>query len=543
MLKQHVEISRATSAFQVALPVKKEKKSAKPADADEKPKPAAPTTRDFPAGSYVIRMDQPYSRVADALLDYQYWSPEDPQTTPYDDTGWTFGELFGVQVARVTDAKVLSVPMERVTELRSFGGVRGEGSVFAIDNHAEPALATLRYRLKDATIDAAEESFDLNGHKFSRGTFLIRGVSRSDLDTAAKSLGLQVVAITAAPGVKTHPVRAPRIAYVHTWISTQSEGWWRLAFDNLQIPYDYMSTQALSKIPDLNAKYDVILFPPVTGNANSNTIVQGTPTSWGNPLPWMNTPETPNLVGKNDSTPDMRPGLGWDGLANVQSFVRNGGVLLTALDTSQFAVATGMANGVSFSNSEKMKIVGSIVGTRLVDAASPIAYGYDEKVSAYCDNGPIFSVTNIIGGRRRRLGPAMTSRPTGRGTKDDPDFVVGRPASEIPDEPEKELWEAPQPTDEQRFNNPRFIPPANRARVILRYADSKDLLISGLVENGNEIAQHPAVLDVPSGSGHVILFSINPVYRGETENTYSLVLNTLLNFDSLNVGRTDADQK
>src|SRR6201993_1251909 len=55
MLKQHVEISRATSAFQVALPVKKEKKSANPADADEKPKPASPTTRDLPAGSYVIR--------------------------------------------------------------------------------------------------------------------------------------------------------------------------------------------------------------------------------------------------------------------------------------------------------------------------------------------------------------------------------------------------------------------------------------------------------------------------------------------------------
>jgi Zinc carboxypeptidase len=543
MLKQHVEISRATSAFEVALPVRKEKKSGKATEDEEKPKPPSPTTRDFLAGSYVIRMDQPYSRVADALLDYQYWSPEDPQTTPYDDTAWTLGELFGVQVARVTDAKVLTVPMERVTELHPFGGVQGEGSVFAIDNHAEPALASLRYRLKDASIDAAEEPFESSGHKFSRGTFLIRGISRSDLDAAAKSLGLHAVALAAAPNVKTHPVRAPRIAYVHTWISTQSEGWWRLAFDNLQIPYDYMSTQALAKISDLNAKYDAILFPPVSGKTGHNAIVEGTPTAWGNPLPWMNTPETPNLVGKVDSTPDMRPGLGWDGLAKLQSFVRNGGVLLTALDTAQFAISTGLANGVTSTSSEKMKIVGSIVGTRLVDAASPIAYGYGEKISAYCDDVPIFSVTSILGSRHRHLGSEMKTRPTGRGTKDDPDFVIGRPGSEVPDEPAKELWEAPQPTDEQSFNNPRVIPLANRARVILRYADSKDLLISGLVENGNEIAQHPAVLDVPSGSGHVVLFSINPVYRGETENTYSLVLNTLLNFDSLNAGRKDADQK
>ena len=548
MLKQHVEISRAKSSFEVTLPAKKEKKSAKPTEAEDKdkdndkpkPPPASPT-RTFPAGSYVIRMDQPYSRIADALLDYQYWSPEDPQTTPYDDTAWTFGELFGVQVTRVTDSKILAVPMERVTALPTFGGVQGDGSIFAIDNHAEPALATLRYRLRDANIDVAEDAFEAAGHKFSRGTFLIKtAVSRSDLDAITKNLGLRVIALASVPSIKTHPARAPRIAYVHTWISTQAEGWWRLTLDNLQIPYDYISTQAIAKIPDLKAKYNVILFPPVGWNSNFNTIIQGLPISWGNPLPWLNTPETPNLVGKNDSTPDMRPGLGWDGLAKLQEFVSKGGVLLTATDTSQFAASVGMTLGVTATSSDKMKIVGAVVGTRLVDSASPIAYGYEEKVSAYCDNGPIFSVNSILGSRRRHLGPEMKSRPTGRGTKDDPDFVIGRSTAEIPEEPERELWETPQPTDEQLNNNPRVIPPADRARVILRYADAKDLLISGLVENGNEIAQHPAVMDVPNGSGHVILFSINPIYRGETENTYSLVLNTLLNFDNLNAGRKDS---
>jgi hypothetical protein len=542
MLKQHVEVSRATTPFQVSLPAKKEKTPSQSSDAQEKPKPPAPTSRDFPAGSFVIRMDQPYSRVADALLDYQYWSPEDPQKTPYDDTGWTFGELFGVQVTRVTDPKVLTVPMERVTELLPSGGIQGEGSVFAIENHAEPALATLRYRLKDATIDAAEEPFPSGERKFNRGTFLITGNTRADLDNVTKSLNLRAFALSKAPTVKMHPVRAPRIAYVHTWINTQDEGWWRLALDNLQIPYDYLSTQALARIPDLNAKYDVILFPPIGWNYNSTTVVEGLPTSWGNPLPWLNTPETPNLVGNNDATSDMRSGLGWDGVAKLQDFVARGGVLLTTTDTSQFALSVGLANGVSLSAPEKMRIVGAIVGTRLVDPASPIAYGYDEKVSAYCDNGPIFSVNSILGSRRRHLGPEMKTRPTGRGTKEEPDFVVGRPPSEIPEQPEHKLWEIPPPTDEQLFNNPRVIPPADRARVILRYADEKELLISGLVEGGKEIAEHPAVLDVPSGKGHVILFSINPIYRGETESTYSFVLNTLLNFDSLNVGRKNAEK-
>ena len=77
--------------------------------------PQAPRRATFPAGSYIVRMDQPYSRIADALLDYQYWAPNDPQKTPYDDTGWTFPEGFAVQAVRVTDAKVLDAPMERVT--------------------------------------------------------------------------------------------------------------------------------------------------------------------------------------------------------------------------------------------------------------------------------------------------------------------------------------------------------------------------------------------------------------------------------------------
>jgi hypothetical protein len=544
--KQHVEISRATSAFTVALPAKKPKKPSKKEeakDAKEKERDAEPTSRDFPAGSFVIRMDQPYSRIADALLDHQYWSPDDPQKTPYDDTGWTFGELFNLKVFRVTDAKVLEVAMERVNEVKPAGGVKGEGAIFAINNNAEPVLATLRYKLRDASMEAAEEPFEAGGKKFNRGSLIVRGVARSDFDAATNEIGLHAIALSAAPSVKTHPVRAARVAFVHTWLSTQTEGWWRLALDNLKIPYDYISTQTVAKIEDLNAKYDVILFPPVGFNASSTAIINGTATGWGNPLPWKNTPETPNLVGKNDSTDDMRSGLGWEGVAHLQSFVGKGGVLLTATDTSRFAISIGLAESVSVGTAQKMNIVGSVLGARIVDGASPIAYGYDEKVSVYCDNGPIFSLGSIAGARGfRRLGGHSTSRPTGRGTADDPDFTVGRPGVEAPEETSSEAWEYPPVTDEQKRNGYRVIPAANRARVILRYADGKDLLISGLVEGGDEIAQHPAVLDVPAGQGHVVLFSINPVYRGETRGTYSLVLNTILNFDALDAGRKLAEK-
>ena len=73
--------------------------------------------------------------------------------------------------------------------------------------------------------------------------------------------------------------------------------------------------------------------------------------------------------------------------------------------------------------------------------------------------------------------------------------------------------------------------------MILRYGDAKDLLVSGLLDGGNEIAQHAAVIDVPVASGHVVLFSNNPIWRGETQGSYFLVFNAILNFDQLNVGR------
>src|SRR5262249_16776608 len=147
---------------------------------------------------------------------------------------------------------------------------------------------------------------------------------------------------------------------------------------------------------NLNAKYDVILFPPGAGNPTG--IIKGAPTDWGNPLPWKKTAETPNLlVDPNDSTDDIRPGMGWQGLEHLVDFVRKGGLLVTAEDTSNFAAAMGMLDGVSVGPGQRERIVGSVVKTRIVDDASPIAYGYNETLPAYCDNGLVFGVSNVAG--------------------------------------------------------------------------------------------------------------------------------------------------
>ena len=76
------------------------------------------------------------------------------------------------------------------------------------------------------------------------------------------------------------------------------------------------------------------------------------------------------------------------------------------------------------------------------------------------------------------------------------------------------------------------------ARVVLRFAPEKELLLSGMITAGNEIAEKPAVVDVPHGKGHVILFANNPMWRGETMGSFFLVFNAIMNYDHLNAGRT-----
>src|SRR5262249_29107545 len=286
--------------------------------------------------------------------------------------------------------------------------------------------------------------------------------------------------------------------------------WWRLEFDRYKVPYDYISTQDVAKNDNLNAKYDVIIFAPV-GRANPQQIVSGMP-MFGNPLPWKKTELTPNLGG-TDETDDMRPGLGWTGVQNLQIFVRRGGLLITANDTANLAVSFGFTPGVSIGQPQRLRVTGSVLRSKMVDAASPIMYGYGDNLAIFCANGPIFNLSNTVGGRGGRRAPGEGGGGfTGRGPADGPDTPPSRPAASLPaaEPPAGPDWQtgrATQPSPEHLRNGVYVIPPSARPRAVFRYADSRDLLVSGLLEAGNEIAQHAAVIDAPYEQGHIVLFS------------------------------------
>ena len=533
LARQHVEIQRLTAPFSVAAPTRPLEAEGETNDAAKKTAEAVPGPRLLPSGSYVVRMDQPYSRIADALLDRQYWSPDDPQRHPYDDTGWSFGELFDVEALRVGDARILDAPMVPVGEAVSPpSGVTGTGEIFLVAQHGADAMLSLRFALDSAAspggtgaarVEATTAPFRALARDFPRGSWIVTGVDRAVLAGLASRLGIAVTAVAERPQVATRPVARPRLALLHTWLSTQTEGWWRQRLDLLGVPYDYISTQDVAATADLAAQYDVILFPPV-GAGDPQRIVSGLPL-WGGPLPWMKTAATPNL-GTIATTPDQRPGLGFTGLDHLKKFVESGGLLVAVEDTAELLIENGFTPGVRVTDPGSVKVAGSLLDARFPASDSPVTEGFGDRLTVYSADGMSFELSRLAaGGFAQGESP---ERPTGRGSKGDIDGPQGRAFPAAPTAPKAERWESLPLTSEQTRRNPNVIPEDLLPRTLVRFGDSKDLLVSGLLDHGAELAKRAAVVDAPLGMGHVLLFAINPVWRGSTIGSHPLVWNAIL---------------
>ena len=491
---------------------------------------------EYPAGSYVVRMDQPYSRMADMLLDRQYFNINDP--SPYDDVGWTLGPLFNVKTVRIEDPAVLSAPMTLVKgPVQAPGGLvrpaAGSIAAWLINNGAENALATLRFEAKGLKIAAAEKAFEAGGRKFNAGSFIIKAAENPAdtdkwLDEAGRRLGLPVIGAAAVPDVPIHEAALPRIAVMHTWQNTQNEGWLRIALDANGIPYDYISVHAVRDNAALRGKYDVILFGPSSPDALS--VVAGV--GGDKPAAWKKTPTTPNL-GTEDATDDLRGGLEFEGVIHLRDFIKSGGLFVTLGNSSALPLQFGLAGGMSVKPTRALWARGGVFKAEVTDKTSPLVYGYDDTLGVYFSQAPVIGFGSGMGGGYPMPGTQATGRPSGRGAASDADVVQGRPkdmGQKSLEEFRKAQKDAP-PAEGPRGGGAAAGP---RPRTIIRFAGSAaDLLISGGLAGGEELAGTPALIDAPLGEGHTILFAFNPAWRHETQGSYALLFNALLNYKNL----------
>ncbi|HSE39388.1 MAG TPA: hypothetical protein VLH08_01370, partial [Acidobacteriota bacterium] len=483
-------------------------------------------TLKFAAGSYIIRMDQPYSRLADTLLDIQFVKGEE---RIYDDTGWSLGYTKNLDVKRIVNQDVLKVSMKlwnpSVNQL-----VNLKANVIAVRNYADTDLVKLRYQLKDAKFAIIDEEFKQQGMNLPAGTIFIT-VDDSNRKSVESTLGqygsFSIDTISKVPQ-NAREISIPKIAILHTWLNTQDEGWYRLAFDSLGVPYDYISTQDVSADSALRSKYDVIVFPPV--GYSPQDIVNGLPD--GPPIPWKKTELTPNLG--VDETDNIRPGMGYSGVANLKKFVEDGGLLITVQETAEWAIVYGLARWVRVIQPAKLKVRGSILKTVVSDNSSPVVYGYDDSIPVHYSDGPVFKIGMDI--RRREQDEA---RPSGRGSKNDPDVPQGRAFIEMPEKPKPGPGEEGfVPSEDLPFRFQPFIPKMeDRPRVILSFPKEADqILLSGMLEGAEDITGAPVVIDSPLGKGHILLFANNPMWRMTTQGTYGLIFNAVFNYNQLDTG-------
>ena len=449
------------------------------------------------AGDWIVRMDQPYTALVRTVLAVQKFRPDDP--SPYDDTGWSLDELRHVTVHTIADSSVLAKPMQLLKEdAKVSGTVAGNGGTLLVAHSGDWRSAVLPWRVSGAKVTVADSAFTADGKSYPAGTYLVD--NSAAVRAAISQLGMTATSSSAAPSVRSHLVQLPRIAFVHTWIETQNEGWVRHALEEMSVPFTYMSTQRLKEAGLLD-RFDVVLFPHVSGPTTS--MVNGRPMV-GPAVPWKTTALTPSL-GKIDSTDDIRPELGLEGTAALRHFVERGGLLLVEGNTSRLPIDFGFTPSVSVVNTPRLLARGAIFRAEVVTRSSPILYGYDRgAIPVYFNTAPLLSVATGRGGGEG-----------GAGGDDERSLSVAQ--------------NRPDPSIARQTA-------AQKPRVILRFSPNVDsLLVSGLLDNGGEMTGRAAVVDAPLGQGHVVLFGIRPMWRYETQGSYAMVLNALANWNALDI--------
>ncbi len=473
-------------------------------------------------GDYIIRADQPYRTLADMYFAVQNYPVANPR--PYDDTGWTMQYLRNVKLSAVNAKAILDLPMTLLTaDAKVEGAIDGNGETLLIDHTTDNTLMQFRFRNGAVKMLAAEEDFEAAAHAFHAGAFIIPNADRAKLEPSIHELGLVVYAVVSPPAVKTHDLDVPRIGYVHSWTRTQDEGWVRSALDTYEIPYSYFADQKL-RDPNLRAKYDVIVFPHVGGTSQSQ--VNGVPLTGKDPIPYKTSELTPNL-GINDQSDDIRGGMGLEGLAELAKFVRAGGTLITEGSTASLMVDFGLAPGLTVEHPDDLAARGTILRGLISDHKSPLVYGFEGKdLPVYFNQDPVLALSNGGGGAG---GFGQVINPNANPVHISPYEGIEAPAKPSDDAPSPRSWSMGPDADEVH------------PRVVMQFPTKQDdMLLSGMLSGGQKLANRVLVADIALGKGHIVLFALRPFWRWQTQGTFFLPFNAILNWNDLDAGKTDA---
>jgi hypothetical protein len=342
----------------------------------------------FPAGSYVIKRDQPYGRLAKNLLERQRYP--DATLRTYDDSGWTMGLTMLVDVKEIKDKSILDVTTTPVTQLTWKGKVSGNSTAgLAIAHYGSNNMIAFRYKLRTVSMRIAEKSFKVDGVEFPAGSFIVTPpADLAAVRAAVEEFGLTAAALSTLPAVESHDADAPRIAMFTSWNGTQEIGWVRFTFDKFGIPYDLIYKERLKK-GNLRADYDVLLLP--TQNLNRAAVFAP---AAAKPVPYMRGTKY-KFLGMYGESPDITGGIGGEGVDAVARFLEAGGTVIAIGNAVRFPTELGLARTVDASGSTSPQFYAPrpLVNAEILRLDHPVFYGYSEKLMPikYL-GGPLMSV-------------------------------------------------------------------------------------------------------------------------------------------------------
>jgi hypothetical protein len=454
----------------------------------------------FPAGTYVVRLDQPYRNYAVDLLSPQVF-PKD-KGEPYDDVSWEFPANFHLAAIPTADASVRSAALTALKEIpQPLGRVSGEGPVFLLKDTGQEGLFAARYRLAAFDVEIAERPFRLGGEEFPEGSWILPAKSglADALHSVANEFGLDFLSAASAPDVAKHMAKVPRIGVWVPWADTDSIGWIRYILDQRRVPYSYIRDEDI-RAGKLHERIDVLLYGHV--DLELAEQIEGLPRRWG-PMPFKKTAQTPSF-GTPAESEDITGGIGYAGLAEIQRFVDSGGLLITLGSGSMLALEGGVVRGVrtvsgglprstagggSASAAAAQEAItrtpGAHVRVTFARPEHPIAYGYPAHTHVFRQNFPLYSV--------------------------------------------------PRTWLRMAYCTTCLDGPEDRSGIVMEWGDSAGapFVVSGQAWGEENILGRPAIFDMPIGRGHVVAFNFNPFHRDMNRGDHRLVWNTILNWRAI----------
>ena len=448
---------------------------------------------DFPAGTYLVRLDQPYRGYALDLLTPQKYPADKAPYEPYDDVSWALPVALGVAVETIGDESVRGVAAALVTDpLAPTGRVTGEGGFYLVRDTGQEALLAARVRLGRFKVEAAEKPFAMGGVDYPAGSWVMAAQAdlRAALDDVARDLALEVTAAAAAPDVPRHLLDLPRLAVLQAWDDTESAGWLRMVLDDEKVPYTLVMDEDVRR-GGLRQRFDVIVYPNTYSSLKE--IVTGIDPRHA-PLAYTRTPEFPSH-GTPTSSPDITGGFTWAGVGNLEQFVRAGGVLVTLGGASTLPLDGGIARDVRRARATGVSTPGSELRVLFRRPDHPLAYGYPEKTSVFREDRPLYAV--------RRADESRIVMQWG----------TAPPKDEDAESDDDDGGDGGDGADEEKQKEP--------------------LVVSGGIKGASEVEGKPALLDIPTGEGRVVAFDFDPIHRYQTQSDFRLLWNAILNWNDL----------